>query len=251
MKTIIISLLCVSVACVGYALFRDAPSSLPQKQAEPGNNASIRLPAAVGRHAPEPHGLADGKSETALGLRVRKDRNCTVELNDYVTPEGEMFSAHSCTPKHTALPHPYAVYADKTLAVMAYSDAAAAAVLGKRLIGKDNKESFDLLIRASALDGGEIEHIAWLSDQLFGTIAVNGTPQVANIKHQYELAALAARLGGAPDKSTYLRNELIKVGVSTDQIASLDARVETLFESMRGIQQTVLGEVIIGGRDDA
>ncbi|MDH3338765.1 MAG: hypothetical protein OEM76_13210 [Gammaproteobacteria bacterium] len=80
MKTIIISLLCVSVACVGYALFRDAPSSLPQKQAEPGNNASIRLPAAVGRHAPEPHGLADGKSETVLACACARTGTALLNL---------------------------------------------------------------------------------------------------------------------------------------------------------------------------
>ncbi len=201
MKTIIIALLCVFAACFGYALFHDAPSGLLQKQAEPLSNSSVRPPASVSRHAPEPHGLADSKTETVLGIRVRKDRDCTVELNDHVTPQGEMFSAYSCTPRHSTPPHPYAHYADETLAVMAYSDAEAAAVLGKRLLGKDNKKSFELLIRASALDGGKVETIAWLSDQAFGTIAVNGTPQVANIKRQYELAALAARLGDAPDKS--------------------------------------------------
>ncbi len=251
MKTTIIALLCLFAACFGYALFHDAPSGVPQKQAEPLSNSSVRPPDSVSRREPEPNGLADSGTETVHGIRVRKDRDCTIELNDYVTPQGEMFSAYSCTPRHSSLPHPYAHYADETLAVMAYSNADAAAVLGKRLLGTDNERSFELLLRASALDGGKVETIAWLSDQAFGTIAVNGTPQIANIKRQYELAALAARLGDAPDKSAFLRHELIKAGVSTDQLNSLDARVEKLLESMRSTQQTVLGEVTIGGPDDA
>jgi len=111
-----------------------------------------------------------------------------------------------------------------------------------------------LLIRAAALDGGKVEHIAWLADQAFGAVAVNGEPQIANLKHQYELAALAARLGDSPGKTRHLKNKLIEIGIDDTQLGSLDKRVDALLQSMRDIQRTVLGEVTItvqGEKGDA
>jgi hypothetical protein len=185
-----------------------------------------------------------------LGLRVRKDRNCDVELNDYVTPTGEMFEAFSCTPGKPVPPHEYAEYDNETLASMAYSDANAAALLGQRLIDKDTRKSYQLLIRASALDDGNIEHLAWLSDQAFGVTDINGEPQIKNLQHQYELAALAARLGADPGKTNYLRDELLRLGIAEAKLVRLDTRAGALFQSMRDIQKTVLGEVTIGGHGD-
>lgn len=193
----------------------------------------------------------DDGTEVVLGIRVRKDRNCEVELKDYVTSEGEMFSAYSCTPLAPAPDHEYRHYDNKTLAAMSYSDAEASALLGRRLIQTDTGRAYELLIRASALDGGNVEHIAWLADQAYGTVEINGEPQVGNLKRLYELATLAARIGHSPARSEYLRNELIRTGTSRDQLNELDKRAEELFRSMREVQQTVLGEITIGGQDDA
>jgi len=226
----------------------DAPGYTSAGQTHPGNKPTPQQPAAMGRHVPV---ITDDGTEVVLGLRVRRDRNCRVELKDYVTTQGEMFSAYSCTPKFPAPPHMYAEYDNETLAGMAYADAEAAALLGHRLIDKDTHQSYQLLIRAAALDGGKVEHIAWLSDQAFGATAINGEPRVANLQRQYELAALATRLGDGPGKSLYLRNELIRIGVGDDQLHLLDMRVDALLQSMRDIQRTVLGEVTIGEQDDA
>ena len=234
-----------------YPEFIDAPGEASAGQAHSSDKPRPQQPAATGRHEPVQTVLADDGTEVVLGLRVRKDRNCRVELKDYVTTGGEMFSAYSCTPNTPAPPHIYADYDNETLAGMAYADADAAALLGHRLIDKDARKSYQLLIRAAALDGGKIEHIAWLSDQAFGAIAINGEPQVANLQRQYELAALATRLGDAPGKANYLKNELIRIGVDDDQLAVLDMRVDALLHSMRDIQRTVLGEVTIGEQDDA
>lgn len=62
---------------------------------------------------------------------------------------------------------------------------------------------------------------------------------------------LAARLGDTSDESNYLKRELIKLGLDTGQLDLLDLRVDALLESMREIQRLVLGEVTIGGQDDA
>lgn len=250
MKTTITTLLCGLAACVGYAFFTSAPVEQPVAQSGPSDPEVSRPPVAESSHAPKAT-IASGGTETVLGVRVREDRRCTVELRNYVSPEGMMFPAYSCTPQRPPAPHPYAHYGDDTLAAIAYSDAEAAALLGRRLIVADTPRAFDLLIRAAALDGGNIKHIAWLSDQAFGTLEVNGIPQVKNIEHQYKLAALAAQLGDTAHVPVFFRNRLVDIGVDTDRLNSLDSEVETLLESMRDIQRTVLGDVTIGGYGDA
>jgi hypothetical protein len=245
------TLLGVSAAYFIYIGQFDTPIDAPAEGIHPSNIPTPEQPVATSLDEPGQAAANDDGTEVVLGLRVRKDRNCRVELKNYVTTDGEMFSAYSCTPNDPQPPHRYAEYDNATLATMAYADADAAALLGRRLISKDTRKSYELLIRASALDGGKIEHLAWLSDQAFGAVAINGKPQVANLKRQYELAALAAELGDDPGKADYLKNELIRVGVENDQLNSLDLRVSALLQSMREIQQTVIGEVTIGGQDDA
>lgn len=250
-KIAIAAVLGASAAYLTHPYFADDPGFTSAGPTHPGNIATPQQPAATS--VAEQAQFADSGTEVVLGLRVRRDRNCHVELKDYVTTDGEMFSAYSCTPSHPAPAHIYADYDNETLASMAYADADAAALLGKRLIDKDTHTSYQLLIRASALDGGKTEHIAWLSDQAFGAVAINGEPQIANLQRQYELAALATRLGDAPGKSHYLKQELLKTGIDEDRLDELDLRVDALLRSMRDIQQTVLGRVTITNReqDDA
>ena len=192
----------------------------------------------------------DDGTETVLGLRVRKDRNCTVELRDYVTPDGDMFAAYTCTPHAPRPRHPYASYSDETLEVMAYSDAEAASLLGKRLIERDAGRSYEMLIRAAALDNDH-GHLAWLADQAFGTIRVDGEPQVENLKRQYELAAVARHLGDISGRTALIRDALLASGASADDFVVLDRRVADLLQSMRDIQRNVYGEITVGGRSDA
>jgi hypothetical protein len=247
----IATVLGASVAYLTHLYFIDAPGDTSAGHPHPGNNTEPELPAATSHYEPKPAPIANNGTEVVLGLRVRRDRNCRVELKDNVTTEGAMFSAYSCTPINPAPPHIYAEYDNETLATMAYADADAAALLGRRLIDRDVGKSYQLLLRASALAGGKLEHIAWLSDQAFGAVAINGEPQVDNLKRQYELAALAIRLGDVPGRTNYLRNELFRIGVGKDQLKILDMRVDALLRSMRDIQRTVLGEVTIGEQDDA
>ena len=249
-KIAIAAVLGASAACFYYTYPIDVPVFATTGQVPPNVEITPQQPAATSDHALAQSSGTNNDTEVVLGIRVRKDRNCRVELKDYVTADGEMFSAYSCTPNNPSPRHIYADYDNETLAGMAYSDADAAATLGQRLISKDTHRSYELLIRAVALDG-KVEHLAWLADQAFGAVAINGEPQVANLQRQYELAALAARLGDAPAKSRYFKNELIRNGIDEDQLSTLDLRVDELLLSMRDIQLTVLGEATIGEQDDA
>jgi hypothetical protein len=250
-KIAITTALCASAAYLIYAGFLEVPVDTPAATIRQSHIASPERPPATRLESVGQAVIANDGTETVLGLRVRKDRKCRVELKDYVTTDGEMFSAYSCTPNKASPPHIYADYDHATLAAMAYADADAAALLGQRLIDRDSRRSYQLLVRASALDGGNVQHLAWLSDQAFGAVEINGRPQVGTLKRQYELAALGARLGDDPGKADYLKSELIRVGVADEQLNSLDLRVSALLRSMRDIQRTVLGEVTIGGQDDA
>ena len=211
-------------------------------------------PQAPEAHTPVARPAMPGSSvednETVLAVRARKDRNCNLELRDYVSPGGEMFSAYTCTPIERPAPHPYEHYTNDSLETLAYSDAQAAALLGKRLAGDDHDRSYEMLIRATALDGNA-DHLAWLGDVSFGTYRIDGQLQVDAVKRRYELAALAAQLGEDPEFSLFLRDELLAAGVSDEQVGQLDAQGQALRERIRDIQVTVYGEVRHGGHDNA
>ena len=227
----------------------DEPSALPEPAsaiAEPGLGPII--PDAT----PDPEQIVDSDdgTEVVLGIRVRKDRKCTVELKDYVTPDGRMFSAYTCTPNEPRPAHPYAHYDNETLASMSWSDAEAAALLGQRLIDQDTGRSYELLLRATALDG-DTRHISWLADMAFNPTAVNGEPHVANLEGRYELAELNARLGSDPVLPEVLKRDLVSAGVDKGRLSELNARADALLIVMQDIQRDVFGEVRIGGQDDA
>ena len=222
-----------------------APLPAPRLERAPGQSTPTNADEGPAHQEP-----GDDGTEVVLGLRVRKDRNCEVELNDYVTPDGEMFSAYTCRPFEPRAEHPYEHYTNETLEQMAYADAEAAAYLGKRLAGTDHGKSYQMLVRATALDG-DTRHLAWLGDVTYGEFSRNGELQVGQVMRRYELAALAARLGEDPGYSLYLRDELRAAGIASEQIEQLDARVQELLDTVRSIQLTVYGEVRTGGQDDA
>ena len=247
-KLLIIAAICCATVAAWLLQQSGQPATLadaspPPAVTEPTNARGVSL-------TPETATTSDDETEIVLGLRVRKDRNCTVELNDYVTTDGEMFSAYTCVPSRQSAEHPYAQYTDGALRELSFADADAAAQLGRRLVHKDREQSYTLLLRATALDG-DVRHLAWLADAAYGRYRVDGELQVDNVMRQYELAALSAHFGGDPSTSNYLREELLNSGVSQDQLIQLDRRVDDLLRIASNIQRNVYGEVRHGGQPDA
>ena len=244
----------IFIAVLGAAATYSVYSNLDEHSA-PAKPVPGAAKPVSGRAAPaispkhEPVAENDDGTEVVLGIRVRKDRKCTVELKDYVTPDGRMFSAYTCTPNEPRPAHPYAHYDDETLAGMSWSDAEAAALLGQRLIDRDTGRSYELLIRATALDG-DTRHISWLADMAFNPTAMNGEPHIANLEGRYELAELNARLGTDPVLASALKRELAIAGVDEDRLLELDARADALLRVIQDIQRDVFGEVRNGGQDD-
>ncbi len=246
----IIIVITALAAAMAYSIYVNPDETSERLETVPGI-AEPRLRPIVPDATPEPEQIvdADDGTEVVLGIRVRKDRKCTVELKDYVTPDGRMFSAYTCTPDEPGPAHPYAHYDNETLASMSWSDADAAALLGQRLIDQDTGRSYELLIRATALDG-DTRHISWLADMAFNPTAIDGEPHVANLESRYELAELSARLGSDPDLPEVLKRELADAGVGKKRLSELDTRADALLRLMQDIQRDVFGEVRIGGQDD-
>lgn len=247
----IIALAVILVVGMAVLMAVDTAPSIRSGGAPPTEAELPRQPVAA---RPAARHLTDaapaGNSETVAGIRVRKDRNCEVERQLFVTPGGETFDAYRCLRQAPRQPHPYAHYDNDSLEVLAWSDAAAAALLGRRLVARDRHKSYEMMLRATALDG-DISHLAWLADQAFSAIRINGETHVANVKRRYELAALASRLGGDPATPSMLRNLLVDAGLGADSLELLDERVDTMLQSVRDIQRSVHGEVRYGGLDDA
>ena len=223
-----------------------APETIPATRTAPAQAVVAVTPEAP-RHIDFPE---SADAEMVARLHARKDRGCRVELGDYLTPGGEVFTAYRCTPEAPRPPHPLAHYDNSSLEVMAWSDPEAAALLGRRLAGAERRKAHEMLVRATALDG-DVGHLSWLADQAFSAVRIDGELQIGNVKRRYELAALASRLGGDPAIPRYLRQLLVDEGLSDSSLNALDARVDALLESVRDIQRAVHGEVRFGGQNDA
>ena len=225
---------------------RDSPRVAVSRHASPDIAPGVDPASAPRSPAAAPAQVI----EAAANPRVRQDRNCILELVDYVTSSGEMISAYRCTPKAPRQPHPYDHYDNGSLEVLAWSDPEAAALLGRRLAASDPGKSYEMLLRATAL-GGDSRHLSWLADQAFSAIRIDGDLHINNVKRRYELAALAAHFGGDPATSYFLRDLLVDAGLGVDSLDALDERVEVLLESVRDTQRSVRGEIRYGGQDDA
>ena len=240
----------LAAAVAAFLLVNSAEKPPPRGTPAPAEPAVRTAPAIFAAAEPRVDVASAPDTGAVPGLPVRRDRNCELELRNFVTPSGEMFSAYRCTPQAPYEPHPYAHYDNLSLELIAYADAEAAALLGRRLVGSNPGKAYEMLLRATALSG-DVGHLAWLADQAFSTVRIDGELQIANVKRRYELAALAAQLGGDPAAARYFRDELIGAGLGMDGLAPLDERVDELLQSVRDVQRSVYGEVRYGGQNDA
>ena len=200
--------------------------------------------------APRDNGSAAAGTAPDNDSVALDDRPCVAEKREYVATDGRMFSAYSCNPIQSAKAHPYEHYDNESLAELSWADAEAAALLGRRLAEHDRRMSYQLLLRATALDG-DTRHLAWLGDITYGELRRNGELQVDIVKRRYELALLGTYLGDDPGLSHYLEHQLRVAGLASQDIDQLDLRAQQLLESLLNIQVDVFGEVRYGGQDNA
>ena len=237
--------LCVLAAYLAFAPGDRRPASKTPVPPHSSGSVAATVAGATPAFDAEPE-----RTELVHNIRVRRDRTCDLVSRDYVSPAGAMHSAWSCDQREPSTPHPYASYSNDTLDILAYSDAEAAALLGKRLIESDIGKSYDMLIRATALDGN-FAHLAWLADQAFGTTRVNSSPRIEALYQQYQLASVSEHFGDFSGRTDYFRQQLEQTGAGADVLDDLDRRVMAILQQMRAIQATVHGAVAPGGQNDA
>ena len=184
--------------------------------------------------------LPEIETEVVHGLKVRKDRNCTVELNYIDIGDGNVIEAHSCTPNQPPEAGEYDQYDDATLGGMAYSDPVAAEVLGKRVADSDPVSARILLIRSVALRPKNTDPILWLASAYYGLVAENGEPAIREMSENYLLQRIAEELGtsGASD---LMRRRLNEAGFRDEEFLEMEEALRVDLNEIRAIQLEVMG----------
>lgn len=179
------------------------------------------------------------ETEIVMGIPVLRDRNCTVTRHYVDLGNGLVTEAYSCEP-HDKAPDEYEHYSDDELAVLAYSDAKAASTLGKRLVGADPGRSREMLIRAAALEPGNVEPIMWLASQVY---SLRGDSHAARIAaaNAYVITNTARALGSGADID-WIIEDLRNAGLNDEGFAALDRLVEEDLRTIRAIQLDVFGQ---------
>ena len=177
-----------------------------------------------------------------LGLEVRKDRNCVVERHYVDLGNGAVTEAYRCVPV-LPLTDDYDHYDNEQLRVLAYSDAKAASVLGKRLVEVDPRRAEALLLRAVALQPGNLDPVMWLAAQAHSLRGTSVEAQKARA-YTYVLTRTAQELGSAADIGWVLE-DLQRAGFGPDDVARLDRQVRANLRRIRDIQLEVFGEATV------
>jgi hypothetical protein len=181
------------------------------------------------------------ETEFVYGIEVRKNRNCTVELEYLDIGNGKVIEAYSCKPNQPPAPGVYDEYNNETLAGMAYSDPVAAEVLGKRLADYQPERARMLLMRSVALRPDNTLPILWLASANYGLIDVNGAPALGEMAENYLLARVAEELG-TPGAATSIREHLIAAGYQEKDFLDLETEVKVDLVEIRNIQLEVTGQ---------
>lgn len=252
-----LALMCmIGIVALGYALIPSHSVTNPITKFRTATHTSVPTnvdhidSSPVKADSPEPNfrgetaaSASDAESpfETVFGLRVRKDRNCTVEKRYISTGDGTVIEGVTCVPNSPQAPGQYDTYNDETLAQMAYSDAAAAEVLGKRLVEQDPQRAYNLLLRSVALKPKNTQPILWLAGMSYSLVSVNGEPALKQMSERYVLSRTAEELG-TPGVAAHARLSLIETGMGAAEFQQLEADVRHNLQAIREVQIRVKGE---------
>ena len=238
------------LAAAAAAVFALMPwASAPPEPSPPAvaDSTPERVPTAASVTPAEAEASSETKSdndsgvEIVHGMRVRKDRDCTIEPRYFDLGEGTVLTAHVCVPNGLPEPEFYDIYDDATLAKMAYSDAGAAEELGRRVSEQDPERARALILRSVALRPENTLPVLWLADQNYSMLSKNGEPAFKQMQEKYLLTRVAEELGSV-DAAMLIRHELEEAGASEDMFRHLEHQVLFDLREIRAIQIEVKGE---------
>jgi len=182
------------------------------------------------------------ETELVMGITVRKDRNCTVRRHYVDLGNGTVTDAYSCVPNE-APPDDYDQYGNDELRVLAYNDARAASVLGKRLVDVDLEQSRELLLRAVALQPANLDPVMWLAAHAYSVRGDSTAARDASA-NTYVLTRTAQAMGSAASVD-WIIADLERAGFAAGDIAKLDDQVRSALRRIRDIQLEVFGESLV------
>ncbi len=251
MKTKLTILLIASVAASLVVMRSQGPGTAPTQKAPPAE-APVASPVAVANQngpiagsVAGPDTIAEtGKPETeiVMGIEVRKDRGCSVQRHYVDLGNGTVTDAYSCVPKQKVT-DAYEHYSDDELRVLAYNDARAASVLGKRLIEVDLDESRRLLLRAVALKPAKLDPVMWLAAHAY---SLRGTSLAAqNARANTYVLTRTAQAMGSGASIEWVLADLERAGFSEQDLAELEEQVRNNLRRIREIQLEVYGESVV------
>jgi len=241
MKTrLLVLLVPVTALAVGY--FAWAPGDRSQNS-EP--ITTTERPAPVPDAAAEP----ENRLTAANGL---DESGCEIVTHYLPNDDGTVTEAYSCEPLQDEPGHPYESYSRAALESLAYSDAKAAEILGMRLREDDEARAMSLMLRASALSGGDTAPIVLYSQAYPRPTYVNGEPVRKTIHVKFVLSTVADLLDADSNATAPWEDRIRQLSTDPDkEIALLNERALKIIEEMRRIQIDVTGTSTIGGLDDA
>ena len=179
-------------------------------------------------------------------------KDCTVVSRYLLREDGTTAELYSCEPNSPDAKKPYESYSNDALASLAYSDAAAAEILGMRLRDEDEDAALSLIFRASALSNGSAAPILAFSNAYPHPSSVNDVPVLKTIYKKFVMSTVADMLGAPVNNLDYWEERVRNSSSNPERdIASLQARARKIVDEMRQIQMEVTGFSNIGGQDDA
>lgn len=190
---------------------------------------------------------SDDEVDIALGGSWENDDCTYVTVQVVKVPSGELVDAVECQRSSPKLTHEYESWSDEALSALTYSDPIACLVLGRRTARTYPKMSWDLMIRSSALLGGDTRPIRWLATHSFNQVKTNGEMATGTLQRRYVLDTLADRLEGDHDLSFDFREDHLRESMSDDDFERLNGMVDTLLHNMKVIEEETTGRSTIRG----
>jgi hypothetical protein len=177
---------------------------------------------------------------------------CVLEARYLLNADGTTTTVYACPDLEPAHEHPYASYSTEALASLAYADGKAAETLGMRLRESDEQAALSLILRASALTGGNPSPILTYSNAYPQPTAIDGVPVRKTVRTKFVLSAVAEMLGADRNNLPHWENEIRRVSMDPDrEIEQLMERARELIDEMRRIELDVTGTSTFGGQSDA
>ncbi len=179
-------------------------------------------------------------------------RNCTIVTRYLPNEDGTVTDVLSCAPVAPVAEHPYESYSNEALESLAYADAKAAEILGMRLRERDEAAALSLILRASALSGGDVRPIVGYSNAYPHPAAIDGRPVRKTVRVKFVLSTVAELLGAESNNLDHWEQQIRRASTEPDQeIALLYERARRIVAEMQRIELEVTGSSTFGGQSDA